>query len=300
MTKILTFVFGFSFVILFVLSQCVEPNHVGRSDFRKKDDQYLPGDVLTIELAELPASAQKLEMVLIPSGEFSMGSALENRNRSDNEWPLHKVSISQPFFLARFETTQAQWQAVMGKPNHSKYKGENNPVNKVSWIECQWFMNRLNKMTGRDFRLPSEAEWEYACRAGGELCDCLNQAVLSDSCYKILQERIWWAGDNSDNKLKAVGLKQPNGWGLYDMHGNVSEWCLDRYREPSEREGVIDPVITGPKFLLLNIFVEHVFRNGSYQEPLQRCRCAFRRYEQAFDYHYTLGFRILLPAKTEK
>jgi len=161
-----------------------------------------------------------IEMVYIPPGEFMMGS--ENGNK--DERPVHRVTISQAFYVGRYEVTQAQWQSVMGD-NPSGYKncGGNCPVEKVSWKDAQNFINKLNEGNdGFRYRLPTEAEWEYACRAG------------TTGDYAGDLDSVAWYDKNSGGKTHPVGTRQPNGFGLYDMHGNVWEWCEDWYHKTYE------------------------------------------------------------------
>lgn len=159
------------------------------------------------------APALDMDLVLIPAGEFQMGSTTGD----SDEKPVHWVTIRQPFYLGKYEVTQAQWKAVMGT-NPSSFKGDNLPVESVSWDDCQEFIRKLNaRRDGYTYRLPSEAEWEYACRAG------------TTGDYAGNLDAMAWYGSNSGNQTHPVGRKSPNQWGLYDMHGNVWEWCQDRY-----------------------------------------------------------------------
>lgn len=157
-----------------------------------------------------------LDLVLIRPGKFMMGS--ENGER--NEKPVHEVTISQPFYLGKYEVTQAQWEAVMGS-NPSESKGIYLPVECVSWEDCQNFIKKLNSKGVGTFRLPTEAEWEYACRAG----------TTGDHAGKI--DEMAWYGKMNEFRKQPVGMKKANPWGLYDMHGNVFEWCQDWYGDYS-------------------------------------------------------------------
>lgn len=157
----------------------------------------------------------KLEMIAIPGGSFQMGS----EDYSDTK-PVNKVTLS-PFHIGKFQVTQAQWKAVMGY-NPSYFKGDTLPVEQVSWDDAVEFCERLSRQTGRIYRLPTEAEWEYACLAGSTRKYCFgdNEAKLKNYA---------WFDENSSNKTHPVGEKLANNWGLHDMHGNVWEWCLDWY-----------------------------------------------------------------------
>jgi formylglycine-generating enzyme required for sulfatase activity len=162
-----------------------------------------------------------MKFALIPAGEFLMGSP-EGQGGSD-EQPQHKVKITKPFYLQTTEVTQAQWKAVMGD-NPSNSKGDGLPVEQVSWEAAQKFIEKLSAKEGVKYRLPTEAEWEYACRAGSTTGFCFGDAQSE------LGEYAWYKM-NSDGKTHPVGMKKPNAWGLYDIHGNVWEWCQDWYDE---------------------------------------------------------------------
>ncbi len=158
----------------------------------------------------------KMEMVLIPAGEFKMGSPDSDKDALTLEKPQHRVRITKPFYLGKFLVTQEQWEAVMGN-NPSQFKGPKNPVEMVSWEDCQKFLGKLNAKsssgTGK-FQLPSEAQWEYACRAGSKTRYCFGDDETPLGDYA-------WYGKNSGNTTHPVGEKKPNAWGLYDMYGNV-------------------------------------------------------------------------------
>ena len=165
-------------------------------------------------------------MVLIPAGEFMMGSADSDPDASSDEKPRHRVRINEPFYLGKYAVTQEQWQRVMST-NPSSFKGPRNPVEDVRWEDCEAFLEKLNQQfgtAGATFRLPTEAEWEYACRAGSSTAWCFgdDEASLGEYAWHVL---------NSVSRTHPVGQKRPNAWGLYDVHGNVSEWCADWYQD---------------------------------------------------------------------
>jgi formylglycine-generating enzyme required for sulfatase activity len=219
-----------------------------------------------------------MQFILIPAGEFQMGSA----NGSADERPVHTVRISKPFYLGIHEVTQGQWETVMGN-NPSRFKGDTSrPVKTVSWEEVQKFIDKLNPGEGgTKYRLPTEAEWEYAARAG------------STTAYSFGDDsgqlgKYAWYGDDAGNTTHPVGTRQPNAWGLYDMHGNVWEWVQDWYGKYTA-EPVTDP--QGPAS-----GSARVFRGGGWGYDAGGCRSASRSHiapGYRFDY---LGFRLLRTA----
>lgn len=219
-----------------------------------------------------------MTFVLIPAGTFMMGSPEGESGRSDDE-QQHQVTISRPFYLQTTPVTQGQWQRVMDKnPSYFKDCGEDCPVEQVSWIDVQGFLRKLNQMENTDtYRLPTEAEWEYACRAEstGRWCFGDNEADLG---------KYAWYDVNSQGKTHPVSQLKPNAWGLYDMHGNVWEWCQDWYGE-YPRVPVTDP--HGPdngKY--------RVLRGGSWFNLAWGTRSAGRCGFNPDDRYSSIGFRV--------
>ena len=228
----------------------------------------------------------KLEMVSIPAGEFLMGSLDADPDAQEKEQPQHRVRITKPFYLGQHLVTQAQWEAVMGS-NPSKFKGPKNPVEGVSWDDCQEFLDKLNQRPGNPagkFVLPSEAQWEYAIRAGSTTRFCCGDDESQLGEYA-------WFEVNSDSKPHRVGEKKPNTWGLYDMHGNIWEWCQDWYEEGYYKNSPAnDP--SGPPH-----GEDRVRRGGCWGIPAAHCRSANRNGDEPGDRTDDLGFRIaLVPA----
>lgn len=200
-----------SLVFLVCLSSCDSGEDVGEKAF------MLPSDV-------------PLKMLWIPAGTFMMGRYSGEEDSYIWEDPQHKVKISRGFWLGKYEVTQAQWRAIMGTAPGSRQGDVHDipdslPV-AVGWYDAQDFITALNAQTGESFRLPSEAEWEYACRAG----TTTRFSYGDDSGYHELSNYAWWRGNTESagaRGVHVVGQKLPNPWGLYDMHGNVWEWCQD-------------------------------------------------------------------------
>jgi formylglycine-generating enzyme required for sulfatase activity len=190
-----------------------------------------------------------------------------------DERPVHEVTLSKGFYLQATEVTQAQWEAVMGR-NPSEFEGPDRPVETVSWVDAQQFLRRLNeKEKDSRYRLSTEAEWEYACRAGGQEPD------LADN----LDEVAWWPG-NSNGETHAVGQKKPNAWGLFDMRGNAWEWVQDWYGAYSPGRQ-IDPKGPDPG-------EDRVLRGGSWlNADTDYFRCAFRYYSRPALRGINRGFR---------
>ncbi len=231
------------------------------------------------ELPNLPAGAKKLILARIPAGTFSMGSPDGEAGRDPDESPVHKVTISHDFYLGRYEVTQAQWTALMTE-NPSSTRGADLPVNRVSWEDCQEFLKRLNQiLKDSRFRLPTEAEREYACRAGTATATYFGEHPSTENL-----EKHAWFRENSEGELHPVGLKQPNPWGLFDLYGNVWEWCQDWYGPYA------DPAQTNPAGPEQG--QEKVFRGASWMAKPQYLRSADRGKFPPDARQNTGGFRV--------
>ncbi len=229
-----------------------------------------------------------MKFVYIKPGSFMMGSPSSELGRYNDE-TQHRVTLSKGFYMQTTEVTQGQWQAIMGSnPSYFSSCGDNCPVEQVSWDDVQEFIRKLNSRTGKNYRLPTEAEWEYACRAGSSTAFA-NGGIREIGCEHDpnLHAMGWYCG-NADYKPHPVGQKQPNAWGLYDMHGNVWEWCSDWYGDyPSG--SVTDP--TGPSSGTFR-----VNRGGCWHFNAQNCRSALRIRLMPGNRFSNLGFRLAAPA----
>ena len=240
-----------------------------------------------------------VKMVEIPAGSFQMGSPSSESSRNGNE-TQHKVTISKPFLMSETVVTQKQWQAVMGN-NPSEFDGNDNPVEQVNWYDCVKFCNKLSEKYGlapvykisdgnvtwdknkKGYRLPTEAEWEYACRAG-----TTTRFNTGDSDSDL--EKAAWIGDISDDETNPVAQKTPNNWGLYDMHGNVMEWCWDWQADYSMGS------VTDPRGSSSGIV--RILRGGSWGNKSMAGRSANRFWgypeSPVDDWGGSLGFRLAL------
>lgn len=225
------------------------------------------GPAITINLpGDIP-----LELVRIYAGTFMMGRYPGEQDTGSDEYPEHEVTLSQNYYMGKYELTQAQWRAVTGT-NLSQFSGDTFPVESVAWDEIRdFFLTRLNNHiieTGQGpflIRLPTEAEWEYACRAGST-----TRYYWGDDPDFTLIKDYAWCGKYIMASTHPVGEKLPNAFGLYDMSGNVWEWCQDKYSSEYEAGPLIDP--TGPKRGILR-----VIRGGAYQSKHMDCRSASRK-----------------------
>lgn len=216
-----------------------------------------------------------MEFMRIPAGEFMMGS-----EESDREKPVHKVTISKAFYLGVYPVTQQEWKAVM-KNNPSNFNGENLPVERVSWKDVQEFIKKLNENESTNkYRMPSEAEWEYAARTG-----MTTKYSFGDDESKL---GIYaWYIENSGGRTHDVGKKEPNQWGLHDMHGNVQEWVQDSWHENYNGAQVDGKSWEGGDGSY------HVIRGGSWNRSAGGCRSALRNFQKSDDPKNFLGFRLV-------
>jgi len=220
-----------------------------------------------------------MKLAKIPSGEFMMGS----ENGDHDETPVHRVVISQDFWMGIHEVTQAQYIAVMGM-NPSKFKGDDLPVETVSWNKARDFCLKLSQAEDRLYRLPTEAEWEYACRAGSTTAYCFGDDNSALGSYA-------WHNGNYSGRTHSVGQKLSNIFGLFDMHGNVLEWCRDRYAETYYvASPLVDP--NGPDASSRRV----VARGGCYRDNPSSCRSAYRGVGMPRHMHFSCGFRVVLVA----
>ena len=219
-----------------------------------------------------------IDMVRVEAGTFVMGATPEMESPYDWEKPTHQVTLTNDYYIGKYEVTQNLWKAVMGK-NPSKFKGDNLPVEQVSWNDCQKFISKLNNITGKTFRLPTEAEWEYAARGGKK------NRGYQYSGSNNLSDVAWYVG-NSWSKTHAVGSKQANELGIYDMSGNVWEWCQDWYGKYSSSSH------TNPTGA--NSGSDRVFRGGGWDISARFCRSSYRYFITPDDHCNFLGLRLVL------
>ena len=225
-----------------------------------------------------------MKFAWIPPGTFLMGSPANEKERNPNE-AQHKVTLTKGFYMSVYTVSQEQWQAVMGT-NHGYFKGEKNlPVDTVSWEDCQEFIKKLREKGKKAYRLPTEAEWEYSCRAGTTTPFSFGQTISTDQ-VNYNGNYTYGNGKKGVYRIKTtpVGSFPANPWGLYDMHGNVWEWCQDWYGDYPQND-VVDPqgVSTG-KYRAL--------RGGSWYDTPGYCRSASRLRIVPGLRSYICGFRV--------
>ena len=241
------------------------------------DDNGGGGKTSKFQNQTFSAGGVEFTMVAVEGGTFQMGAADDDTNADSDEKPQHAVTLSD-YYIGETEVTQALWEAVMGS-NPGYFKGDQQPVDLVSWDDCQEFIEKLNTMTGKTFRLPTEAEWEYAARGGNK-----SQGYMYSGSNDL--DLVAWYKDNSEGKTHDVATKTKNELGLYDMTGNVLEWCQDWYSEYSS-EAQTNPI--GPETASYR-----VNRGGGWGNYAGSCRVSYRyRYTPAYRDYY-LGLRLAL------
>ncbi len=268
------------------------PNHLNLHRYRRTNKSY------TEDLGD----GIKLTLMLIPSGEFLMGAPPDEPESEARERPQHKVRVSQ-FLMGRYPVTQAQWQVVAGydrvdkdlNPDPSNFKGVNRPVEQVSWEEAQEFCQRLSSKTKKDYRLPSEAQWEYACRAGATTPFHFGATIMPELAnYDTTSSYNGSPTNEVHGKTTDVGSFPANEWGLHDMHGNVWEWCEDDYHDDTDASADDRAWIESDR-----TETGRLLRGGSWNYDPRYCRSA-SRINGTRDCRYNdIGFRVCcVPPRT--
>lgn len=240
----------------------------------KESEEQLPPKTITV-------NGYSFDMIHVEGGTFTMGATFEQGDDADDdEKPAHRVTLDS-YYIGKYEVTQGLWKTVMGD-NPSKFqKGDNYPVGSVSWDDCQEFIHKLNKKTNKKFRLPTEAEWEFAARGGNK------SRGYKYSGSNTLTDVAWY-NDNSYGTARPVGKRRPNELGIYDMSGNVMEWCFDWLGDYCS---YLQTNPTGP-----DIGVYRVLRGGDYDDGVSwgHCRVSCRRYDYQYYVVYSYGLRLVL------
>jgi formylglycine-generating enzyme required for sulfatase activity len=246
----------------------------------------------------------ELDMIQIPAGSFTMGAPETEEGSEDSERPQHQVTVPS-FFMGKYQVTQAQWKAVANlpqverelKPEPSRFKGDNRPVETVSWYEAVEFCARLSFHTGREYRLPSEAEWEYACRAGTTTPFHFGETITTDLAnYNGSSYGNGPKGKERGETTPVGSFGVANGFGLYDMHGNVWEWCLDDWHDNYENAPTDGSAWLDDNDNLNRKSGRAVLRGGSWFFNPEFCRCASRYsyyIAQRDDLYVYIGFRVV-------
>ena len=258
--------------------------------------------------AERLSDTVEIEMIAIPGGTFAMGSPEDELERSRSEAPQHEVNVAA-FFMGKYPITQAQWRAVAAltqvsrelEPDPSQFKGDKHPVEQVSWDDAVEFCDRLSAHTGREYRLPTEAEWEYACRAGTTTPFHFGETITTDLAnYRgTNDDPLKWSGSygqgpKGEYRQETTAVDHfgiANAFGLCDMHGNVWEWCFDQWHKNYE-----GAPINGNAWLADGDETRRVLRGGSWGYIPRSCRSATRLCHSPDDCSYVLGFRVVCSA----
>ncbi|MEA1966853.1 MAG: formylglycine-generating enzyme family protein [Thermodesulfobacteriota bacterium] len=247
-----------------------------------------------------------MRFILIPQGRFPMGSPDSEKGREWHE-KRHIVTISKKFYIQETEVTQGQWEKLVGfNPSAFPDCGKNCPVDTVSWNQCMEFIRVLNKWEKTDkYRLPTEAEWEYACRAGTTTAFAGGPIthLLCKPMDHVLNKLGWFCGNSGYKKPPdvlrphPVKTKRPNRWGIYDMHGNVQEWCLDSCKWRDFWKGKVGVITNTYKNNIVDPLSKtgnhKIFRGGGWHQSARYCRSAYRSYYKPVAKRNSLGFRIV-------
>ena len=265
---------SFAAFALMLAATCVSFTACGGDDDDEKGD-----DTPKFQNQTITVDGVSFKMIAVEGGTFLMGSPESDTEAYDDEKPQHEVTLSN-YYIGETEVTQELWETVMGS-NPSEFKGPKLPVENVSWYDCQEFILKLNEKTGKTFRLPTEAEWEYAARGGKK------SKGYTYSGSNTIDDVAWYV-DNSGETTHEVGTKQANELGIYDMTGNVWEWCQDWFGETYyENSSTTDP--QGPAS-----GTYRVLRGGGWWSVAGGCRVAYRNGDSPGYRNYDLGFRLAL------
>jgi formylglycine-generating enzyme required for sulfatase activity len=275
---------------------------------RKKQQKFMNLEEIKDLALEDLANDTQLEMMLIPGGTFLMGSPESEEGRYSDESPQHEVTI-EPFFMGKYQVTQEQWRFVAQLPqvnreleqDPSYFKGDNRPVEQVSWEDAVEFCDRLSQYTGRTYRLPSEAEWEYACRAGTKTPFHFGDNITTDLVnydgtypYKSAPKGKY------REQTTDVGTFPPNAFGLYDMHGNLDEWCLDDWHDNYKDAPTDGSAWFSSDDKLSDKSGRAVLRGGSWHYDAGYCRSALRGRNLRGIRGNFYGFRVVCSAMCSK
>lgn len=269
--------FGKPLQSLFTYRATILPKDGSTTAGEKNNTTPLAADAITIEI---PGSTQKFNMVLVKPGMFEMGATGEQGSKEDDERPVHWVKITKAYYIGETEVTQGVWEAVMGN-NPSSFIDANKPVEGISWSDAQRFINRLNGLTGKQFAMPTEAQWEYAARGA-------HMSQLARYSGSHNPDEVGWHKGNSANRLHNVKELKPNEIGAYDMSGNVWEFCQD-YKQKYPKETVTDPMET-------KMSENRVRRGGSWKSATtDELRNSYRRRVPENEVVTDTGLRLILP-----
>ncbi len=242
---------------------------------------------------QMNVNGVKFNMIYVEPGTFTMGATTDD-DYDERQHPSHKVTLTKGYYIAETEVTQDLWEEVMGN-NPSENIGKNLPIDNVNWNDCQAFIAILNSLTGNNFRLPTEAEWEYAAKGGNKTKGFLYSGsnnpdevawFVVNSGDEVLKDKVFLLGDTNNCRTHEVKKKNPNELGLYDMSGNVHEWCEDGYADFTPGHQYDPKGISSSK--------TKVIKGGYFRSPSKHCKATFRvGFEPSFSI-YSYGFRLVL------